>query len=400
MNKNNKLVPAHPILSRLKPLALALGAVATLAGTAQAQDPVKVGMLLPYTGTYAALGEAITNGMNLALEQKGGQLGGRPVQIVTVDSEANAGKAVQNMQKLISGANVDVVIGPVHSGVGMAAVKVARQSGVPLIITNAGFNAATGPLCAPNIFRTSFTSWQTAYPMGKVAAERGYKNVVTVAWRYGFGTESVEGFKQGFEEAGGKVSKEIYVAFPDVEFQSQLTEIAAARPDAVFVFFAGGGAAKFVQDYAAAGLQGRIPLLGSGFLTEGTLQAQGAAAEGVLTTLHYADSLDTPQNNSFRSEYRQKFGKEADIYAVQGYDAGLLLAQSLEKVGGNTRDRQAWLAAMAEAKIDSPRGEWTFSKAQNPVQNIYLREVRDGTNVVVSTAAEALADPATGCKML
>ncbi|TWC30528.1 amino acid/amide ABC transporter substrate-binding protein (HAAT family) [Pseudomonas sp. SJZ079] len=389
-------------MNNYKKIASTLSSAAfTLAlfGNAQAADPVKVGLLLPYTGTYAALGEAITNGMKMAIEQQGGQLGGRPVEYVSVDSEANPGKAVPNMQKLVDGAKVDVVVGPVHSGVGMGAVKVARDSGVPLIIPNAGFNAATGPLCAPNIFRTSFTSWQTAYPMGQVAADKGYKNIVTVAWRYGFGTESVEGFKEGFEKAGGTVSKEIYVPFPDVEFQSQLTEIAALKPDAVFVFFAGGGAAKFVQDYAAAGLQGKIPLLGSGFLTEGTLAAQGQAAEGVLTTLHYADSLDTEQNRSFRDAYRQQFGKEADIYAVQGFDTGLLLAQSLQQVAGNTEDRDAWIAAMSQAHIASPRGDWSFSKAHNPVQNVYLREVRDGANHVASIAATALADPAPGCKL-
>jgi branched-chain amino acid transport system substrate-binding protein len=395
MNNNNKM----PCTTRFRASALALALSASMSSLAMAADPVKIGLLLPYTGTFAALGEATTNGMKLAIEQHDNRLGGRPVQYVVVDSEANPGKAVPNMQKLIAGSQVDVVVGPVHSGVGMGAVKVARETGVPLIIPNAGFNAATGPLCAENIFRTSFTSWQTAYPMGQVAADKGYKNIVTVAWRYGFGTESVDGFKEGFEKAGGTVSKEIYVPFPDVEFQSQLTEIAALKPDAVFVFFAGGGAAKFVQDYAAAGLQGKIPLLGSGFLTEGTLAAQGSAASGVLTTLHYADSLDTPQNNKFRADYRQKFGKEADIYAVQGYDTGLLLVQSLAKVNGNTKDRAAWNAAMAAARIDSPRGEWSFSKAHNPVQNIYLREVRDGANVVVSTAVAALADPAPGCKL-
>ncbi|WP_439861923.1 ABC transporter substrate-binding protein [Pseudomonas sp. MBLB4136] len=374
-------------------LTLALGA------SVQAAEPVKVGLLLPYTGTYAALGEAITNGVKMAIEEQGGSLGGRAVEYVSVDSEADPGKAVPNMQKLVDGAKVDVVVGPVHSGVGMGAVKVARESGVPLIIPNAGFNAATGPLCAPNIFRTSFTSWQTAYPMGQVAADKGYKNIVTVAWRYGFGTESVDGFKEGFEKAGGRVSKEIYVPFPDVEFQSQLTEIAALKPDAVFVFFAGGGAAKFVQDYAAAGLQGKIPLLGSGFLTEGTLAAQGQAAEGLLTTLHYADSLDTERNRSFREQYRQRFGKEADVYAVQGYDSGLLLAQSLQKVAGNTTDRAAWIGAMSQARIDSPRGEWTFSKAHNPVQNVYLREVKGGVNQVAGIAAADLADPAPGCKL-
>ena len=397
MKKNNKMLCSFSTTFTTSALALALSAAISSQG--HAAEPVKIGLLLPYTGTFAALGEATTNGLKLAIEQHDNSLGGRSVEYVTVDDESNPGKAVQNMQRLVSGANVDVVVGPVHSGVGMGAVKVARETGVPLIIPNAGFNAATGPLCAANIFRTSFTSWQTAYPMGQVAVDKGYRNIVTVAWRYGFGTESVDGFKEGFEKAGGKVSKEIYVPFPDVEFQSQLTEIAALKPDAVFVFFAGGGAAKFVQDYAAAGLQGKIPLLGSGFLTEGTLAAQGAAASGLLTTLHYADSLDTPQNHKFREDYRQKFGKEADIYAVQGYDTGLLLAQSLAKVAGNTRDRAAWNAAMAEARIDSPRGEWSFSRAHNPVQNVYLREVRDGTNVVVSTAASALADPAPGCKL-
>ncbi|WPC03433.1 ABC transporter substrate-binding protein [Pseudomonas benzenivorans] len=389
-------------MNNYKKIASTLGTATlllALGNQAQAADPVKVGLLLPYTGTYAALGEAITNGMKMAIEQQGGQLGGRAVEYVSVDSEANPGKAVPNMQKLVDGAKVDVVVGPVHSGVGMGAVKVARDSGVPLIIPNAGFNAATGPLCAPNIFRTSFTSWQTAYPMGQVAADKGYKNIVTLAWRYGFGTESVEGFKEGFEKAGGTVSKEIYVPFPDVEFQSQLTEIAALKPDAVFVFFAGGGAAKFVQDYAAAGLQGKIPLLGSGFLTEGTLAAQGQAAEGVLTTLHYADSLDTEQNLSFRDAYRQQFGKEADIYAVQGFDTGLLLTQSLQKVAGNTTDRAAWIAAMSQAHIASPRGDWSFSKAHNPVQNVYLREVRGGVNQVAGIAAADLADPAPGCKL-
>lgn len=392
MNKNKESRPtAHRLLA---------GALLTaLCGLAQAGEPIKIGLLMSYSGTFAAPSEATTNGLKLALEQYGDQLGGRPVEYVVVDDEANPGKAVQNMQRLVSGANVDVVVGPVHSGVGMAAVKVARETGVPLIIPNAGFNAATGPLCAPNIFRTSFTSWQTAYPMGQVAVDRGYQNIVTLAWRYGFGTESVDGFKEGFEQAGGKVLKEIYVPFPEVEFQAQLTEIAALKPDAVFVFFAGGGAAKFVQDYAAAGLQGKIPLLGSGFLTEGTLTAQGQAAEGLLTTLHYAESLSNEKNLAFREAYRQKFAKEADVYAVQGYDTGLLLAQSLQTVGGNSRDRQAWIAAMEQARIDSPRGAWSFSKAHNPVQNIYLREVKGGTNVVVGTAAEALSDPAPGCKM-
>lgn len=384
----------------LRRAAVAATVGISLAGIqAQAADPVKIGVLLPYTGTYAALGEAITNGMKMAISQAGNKLGGREVEYVIVDSEADPSKAPTNMQKLIAGEQVDFIVGPVHSGVGMGMVKVARDEGVITIIPNAGFNAATGALCAPNIFRTSFTSWQTAYPMGKVAMDRGYERVVTMAWDYGFGQESVAAFKEGFEEAGGEIVKELFVPFPSVEFQAQLTQIANLNPDAVFVFFAGGGAVKFVKDYAAAGLKDEIQLTGSGFLTDGTLQAQGEAAEGVLTTLHYATELENPVNQQFLKDYGAQFGKEADIYAVQGYDTGLLLVQAMNRVNGDTGDRQALIKAMEAQQINSPRGTWSFSDAHNPVQNIYLREVRNGRNEVVKTAAEALADPARGCRI-
>jgi len=377
-------------------LAMLLGSF--WGGGAVAVEPLKIGMLLPRTGAYAALGEAITNGVSLAVEQNNGHFGGRPVELVSVDG-GSVDETLRTMRRLIGNNGVDVVVGPVHSDVGIMAVRAVRDSHVPLIITNAGFNAATGQRCAPNVFRTSFSSWQIAWPMGQVAAERGYRNVVTIAWRYGFGVESVAGFKEGLHNAGGRVSKEIYIPFPELDFDAALAEVAELKPDAVFVFFAGSGASSFVRDYAAAGLQGKIPLIGPGFITEG-LEEPGEAADGILTTLHYADSLDTPQNSRFRSAYQQKFGQAANIYAVQGYDAGLLLAQSLSKVAGNTENSEQWFAAMEEETIDSPRGTWRFSPAHNPVQNIYLREMRNGTNQVLSIAAENLSDPARGCSLL
>ena len=141
--------------------------------------------------------------------------------------------------------------------------------------------------------------------MGKVLAERGVKNVVTLTWKYAAGDESVNGFKDAFTKGGGKIVKEMTLPFPNVEFQPLLTEIASLKPDAVYVFFAGGGAAKFLKDYQAAGLKGKIPLYGSGFLTDGILEAAGDAAEGIETTLHYGDALDTPRNKAFRAAYRE-----------------------------------------------------------------------------------------------
>jgi branched-chain amino acid transport system substrate-binding protein len=235
--------------------------------------------------------------------------------------------------------------------------------------------------------------------MGKVMAEQKKKTAVTITWKYAAGEESIGGFKEAFEAGGGKVVKELYLPFPQVEFQALLTEIAAQKPDAVYAFFAGGGAVKFVKDYAAAGLNKTIPLYGPGFLTDGTLEAQGASAQNMLTTLHYADNLDTPKNNSFRKAYAIAYKSQPDVYAVQGYDAAQILASGLKAVGGDLAKRDALTAAMRKTVVDSPRGKFTISPAGNPVQDIYLREVKGNNNELVSVAVKALADPARGCKL-
>ena len=378
--------------------ALAGVSLLPMAGCSKS-DKVRVGFMLPYTGTYAQLGAAIENGFRLALASQGGLLGGREVEYFKVDDESNPAKATDNANKIITRDKVDVVVGTVHSGVAMGLIKVARETGTLVLIPNAGANAATGELCAPNVFRTSFSNWQPTHPLGKVMVENGHKKAVFITWKYAAGEQALASFAEGYRAAGGRVVKELFVPFPNVEFQALLTEIAALKPDAVACFFAGGGAVKFVKDYAAAGLKDQIPLYGSGFLTEGVLEAQGEAAEGVLTTLHYADSLDNPQNRSFRSAYRDAYGTEADEYSVQGYDTGLLLMQALQASGGDITDRAALIAAMEGAVIDSPRGRWTMSRAHNPIQNFYLRRVENGDNKVLGVAWSALEDPARGCSL-
>jgi len=294
---------------------------------------------------------------------------------------------------------VDVIVGTVHSGVAMAMAKVAKDTGTLLIIPNAGAGAATGALCAENIFRSSFSNWQPGYAMGEVAALRGAKKVVTITWKYAAGDESVGGFKEAFEKGGGQVVKELSLPFPNVEFQPLLTEIASIKPDAVYTFFAGGGAVKFVKDYAAAGLKDKIPLYGAGFLTDGTLEAQGADAQGLLTTLHYADGLDVPKDKAFRAAYAKAYGAQPDVYAVQGYDAAQMLAIGLDATKGDVSKKAEIAKAIMAAKIDSPRGTFTIGPSHNPVQDMYLRQVVGKDNKVIAVASRALADPGRGCKM-
>jgi branched-chain amino acid transport system substrate-binding protein len=382
--------------------ALAAAAAAAFLATAPAlaqQGKVKIGLMLPYTGTYAALGNAITNGFKLAVEENGGKVGGRDVEYFTVDDESDPAKAPDNANKIIKRDNVDVVVGTVHSGVALAMAKVARDTNTLLIIPNAGADEITGALCAANVFRVSFTNSQPGLAMGTVMAQQKKKTAVTITWKYAAGEDSVGGFKETFEAGGGKVVKQLYLPFPQVEFQPLLTEIAALKPDVVYAFFAGGGAVKFVKDYAAAGLNKTIPLVGPGFLTDGTLEAQGEAAQGMLTTLHYGDGLNTPKNNAFRAAYTKAFKTEPDVYAVQGYDAAQLLIAGAKAVNGDFGKRAELVKAMETAKLDSPRGPLALTKSHAPIHDIYLRKVEGKENKVIGVAVKNMTDPPRGCKL-
>jgi branched-chain amino acid transport system substrate-binding protein len=383
--------------------AAIVGAASTgllLPEIARAQgNKLRVGFMLPYTGTYAQLGVAIENGFRMAVDEQGGKLGGREIEYFKVDDESEPSKGVENATKLVQRDKVDVLVGTVHSGVQMGIQKVARESGVLSLIPNAGVHAATRALCAPNVFRTSFTNSQPTLALGQAMVSRGHKKAVWITWKYAAGDEAFEGFKESYTKAGGTIIKELGLPFPNVEFQALLTEIAALKPDAVACFFAGGGAAKFIRDYAAAGLKGKIPLYGSGFLTEGILDAAGPAADGIVTTLHYSDSLDTKRNKDFRLAYAKTFRLQPDVYAVQGYDTGLLLVQGANAVKGDLANKPVLYAALEKAVIDSPRGKWTMSKAHNPVQDMYLRVVEKKENKVIGIAAKALSDSGAGCKM-
>jgi branched-chain amino acid transport system substrate-binding protein len=360
---------------------------------------VRVGLMLPYTGTFAPLGVAIENGFRMAIEEQGGKIGGREIEWFKVDDESEPSKGVENASKLVQRDKVDVIVGTVHSGVQMGIQKVARDSGVLSLIPNAGVHAATRALCAPNVFRTSFSNSQPTLALGKPMMERGLKKTVWITWKYAAGDEAFEGFRDGYTKAGGTVIKELGLPFPNVEFQALLTEIAALKPDAVACFFAGGGAVKFIKDYAAAGLKDKIPLWGSGFLTEGVLDAVGPAGEGIMTTMHYSDSLDTPRNKQFRLAYAKMFRQQPDVYGVQGYDTGLLLVQGANAVKGDLSNKQALYKAMESTTIDSPRGKWKMSKSHNPIQDIYLRKVENRENKVIGVAAKQLEDSGAGCKM-
>lgn len=386
------------MLSRTLTRAVSAVPFAFALSIAHAQTgPVKVGLMLPSSGTFADLGKGVTNGFKLYVQEQGGNLGGRTVEYIALDDESDPSKANENANKLVKRDKVDVMVGTIHSGVAQTMAKVARETNTLLLVPNAGAAEITGSLCAPNVFRTSFSNWQPGYATGLLAAKK-HKTAVTISWKYAAGDESVKGFREGFEKGGGKILKDLNLPFPNTEFQPLLTELATTKPEAAYVFVAGAGQVKFVKDYAAAGLKNTIALYGA-FITEGTLAAQGDAASGLQTVLHYADGLKNPKNEAFIAAYSKAFGAKPDVFAVQGYDAAQLFDAGLKAVKGDTRKKAEMIKAMESAKLDSPRGPLSFSKSHNPVQDYYVRVARGNENIMTDTVVKALADPSSDCKV-
>lgn len=386
-------------LKTFSKLTLALAITTAFAGTVHAEEKVRIGLLMPLTGTYASVGDAVIKGMKQYIRENGGTIAGKKVDFFTIDDESNAAKAAENATKLIKRDKVDLLIGTVHSGVTLNMAKVARDNKKIMIIPVAGANDLTGSLCSPYVFRTSYSNWQISYATGKVVVDKGLKTAASLTWDYAYGQESAQAFKDRFESGGGKVVKDFKLKFPDVDFKPHIEEIAKIKPDAVFVALAGAGSAKFVADYRELGLLGKIPLYSNGYLTESNISSIGGGADGIITTYNYADGLNNEKNKKFRSQFSSYYKMTPDGPAVNGYDLMALYAEGLKASNGDPKNTQAIIKGMENAKIESPRGTFTMSKAHNPVEDIYLREVKGNENVFIGVAEKALADPAIGCNM-
>ncbi len=346
--------------------------------------PVKVGISVPKSGVYAALGKDMEQGFKLYLEEKGNKLGGKDIQLVETDEGAGPQTGVPATEKLITSDQASVVVGIVNSATAAGLKNTFNESKVPLIVTNAGADTLTTPV-SDYIFRTSFTNGGVAEALGpKAKEELGDGSVYVLAPDYAAGKEAVAGFKKGFEAAGGKIAGEEYTPFgTTTDWQPYLAKIRQSGAKGVYVFYAGAEAVQFVQQYKQFLGDADIQLYGSGFLTEGSvLDAQGEAADGVKTVLHYSDQIDTPANKKFVEDYTAKWNMAPTVYSVQMYDAAAVLDKALESADGT--NGEAIAAALKNVgDIDSPRGTWKFNENHDPDQPYVLREVQmvDGKRV-------------------
>src|SRR6185295_3541591 len=284
-------------------------------------------------GVYATVGNEVKHGWELWLERHGGKLGKRDVTTVVADEGESPQTGVPAVQKLLQSDQVDAIVGIISSPIALGAKDVVAEAKKLMIVANAGAGAITGQAKSPYIWRTSFTNAQVASVMGKhLAGKADVGPVYLIAPDYSAGGEVIRGFKTAFEAGGGKIAGEAKPAFGKTQdYQPFLTGIQSSGAKATFCFFAGAEAIAFVKQYAQFGLASSIPLYGSGFLTEGSavLAAQGDAAVGIQTTLHYTPELDNPANKDFVAAWKAKFKDAPAVYAVQGWDAASVLNRAL-----------------------------------------------------------------------
>ena len=378
----------------------ALGLATSFAVPATAED-IKVGLLLPFSGVYASLGNEIETGFNLGLKQYGYETEAT-FEIVREDTEVKPPVALGKAKKLILQENVDVMVGIVSSGVLGAVRDMVHGAGVPLIVANAGNDAATGESCSPFITRMSFSNGQINRPMGTWMAEQGIEKVFTLAPDYAAGRQMIDAFAATFTAAGGEVVGQEFTPFQKTQdFGPYLAQAKASGADAVYVFYAGGEAISFVKQYDSFGLKAELPLYGSGFLTSPLyVNAEGPAAEGIVTALHYVPTIDSGANAAFVGAFVEETGRVPSEFAVQGYDAARALIEA-SKTGAS--DRETLADALRQVTFDGPRGTLSIDPATNNViQPIYVYETVAGENGLTQKILAQLpaeADPINGCEM-
>lgn len=362
-------------------LLATLSALCLLSATAHAADSVKIGFITTLSGPGGVMGKHHKDGANLALEQLGGKIGGVNAEIIYGDDQQKPDVGRQVAEEMLKRDKVNFVSGVIFSNVLLALYRPVIESGTIMVGASGGPHEVAGEMCAPNFFSMSWQNDQAPEAMGKYMTDQKIDNVFIMAPNFAAGKDMLAGFKRYYK---GKIVSEVYTNFNQLDYQSELSQIRAAKPKAVFVFYPGGMGIQFVKQYAQSGLQATIPLYSVYTQNETTLPAIGPAAVGNYETGFWSPDVKNPANTAFVAAFRQKYGYLPSDYAASAYDSVYLIDSAVKAVKGNLSDKKGMIAAMEAAKIKSVRGDFKFNNNHFPLENFYLfKIVKDDSGAYV-----------------
>jgi branched-chain amino acid transport system substrate-binding protein len=381
--------------------SLVAAAAFFLVTNADAQEKLKIGLIYPLSGPQSVQGQQSKNGFELAVKTLGGKMGGRKVELFVADDVLRPDVAIQKVRGLIDRDRVDFVVGPISSNVLQAIHKPVMDAGIILISTNAGTSSYAGSACNPNFFVTSYQNDQIFETLGAVAQNRGYQRVYVLVPNYQAGKDAIAGFKRAYK---GEIVQESLVPLNTFDFQSELTKLGSLEPDALLTFMPGGLGIAFIMQLNQAGLKNKLPILSAFTADEATLPALKDAALGIFGALTWAPNTDNPQNKKFVADYEAAYHAVPASYAMQAYDAAMLINSAVSAVKGNLSDKNALRAALRKADFKSVRGPFKFNTNGYPIQDFYLTKVAkraDGnfqTEIVEKVLANNADRYAKDCK--
>lgn len=372
------------------------------AAAAQTQDKIRVGLIYTLSGPPSVLGQQSKNGFELALKSLGGKMGGKEVELVVADDELKPDVAIQKVRGMIERDRVDFVVGPIFSNVLVAIHKQVIDAGKILISTNAGTSNFAGAGCNANFFVTSYQNDQIFEAVGAASNKLGYKRVYVLVPNYPAGKDAIAGFKRTYK---GTIVEESLVPLNTTDFGPEVSKISAAKPDALFTFMPGGLGINLLNTYIQAGLKGKIPIISTFTADEATLPVLKDNAVGVYGVLTWAPNMDNPANKKFVSEYEAAYKAVPASYAMQAYDAAMLINSAVAEVKGNLADQSALRAALKKAAFTSVRGPFKFNINGYPIEDFYLTKVarraddKYETQIVEKIFANHADGYAKDCKM-
>lgn len=350
----------------------ATAAFMLVANAVAAQDKIRIGLIYTLSGAPSTLGQQSKNGFELALKSLGGKMGGKDVELFVADDELKPDVAIQKVRGMLERDRVDFVVGPIFSNVLVAIHKPVIDAGKILISTNAGTSNFAGAGCNANFFVTSYQNDQIFEAVGEASNRLGYKRVYVLVPNYPAGKDAIAGFKRTYK---GEIIEESLLPLNTTDFGPEVSKISASKADALFTFMPGGLGINFINTFIQAGLKGKLPIVSTFTADEATLPVLKDNAVDVYGVLTWAPNMDNPANKKFVSEYEAAYNAVPASYAMQAYDAAMLINSAVAAVKGNLADQNAVRAALKKAAFTSVRGPFRFNVNGYPIEDFYLTKV-------------------------
>ncbi len=362
----------HTMLVRLAGVATALFAASSI----HAQQTVKIGLILPYSGQFADTATQMENAIKLYVKQHGDTVAGRKIEFIRKDTGGIAPPVAKRLaQELVVRDNADILAGLILTPNALAVSDVSTEAKKFTVIFAATSIITTK---SPYMARTSVTIPQLQEVLGNwVVKKGGVKKLYTMVSDYGPGHDAEGAFQRGVKEAGGEIVGAVRWPVANPDFSAFIQRAKDVNPEAMLVWVPGGtqpgavGKALFERGITARQIYGQEALT-----YDETLKGLGDSALGIVTVANYDYNLNNPTNKAFVKAYNDAYGgRNPDLFSISGWDQIHLIYEALKKTGGKT-DGDSLIAAAKGMKWQSPRGPMMIDpETRDVIQTVYIRRV-------------------------